>query len=260
MNARKPSILKQALKQNHPTFGSWITLDSPAIAEIMANAGFDWLTVDMEHSSLSMSRAGELIRVIELAGSQPLVRLSSNDSVQIKRVMDAGAHGIIVPMVNTPEEAEAAARAMHYPPKGGRGVGLFRAQGYGHCFAEYKTWLADNAVLIAQIEHIRAVENLEGILAVDDVDGVIIGPYDLSGSMGIPGRFDSKEFAEAVERVRETTLASGKALGIHVIEPEPETLATRLAEGYTFISYSLDIRMLDATARLGLAEAKKFSR
>ena len=146
------------------TIGSWITLAHPAIAEIMANSGFDWLVVDLEHSVITIREAEELIRVIDLAGVVPLVRLTSNNSDQIKRVMDAGSHGVIVPMVNSAAEAERAVQAVKYPLRGKRGFGLARAQGYGAKFKEYLEWQEKRSVIIVQIEHIDAVNNLESIL------------------------------------------------------------------------------------------------
>ena len=232
--------------------GSWITLAHPGIAEIMAKAGFDWLTVDMEHSVISLREAEELIRVIELSGTAPLVRLSSNDPVQIKRVMDAGAHGVIVPMVNSVPEAEAAVRAVRYPPQGNRGVGLARAQGYGASFKEYMRRLEAGVVVVVQVEHIQAVLNLERILAVDGVDACIVGPYDLSGSLGVPGRFDHPSMREAMQKILDIAKAANKPCGIHVVEPDVSELKTRVAQGYTFIAYSLDIRMLDRSCREGL--------
>src|SRR5579885_2235656 len=133
--ATEPS-LKQRLRSGDTTVGSWITLAHPAIAEIMAKAGFDWLVVDLEHSVITIREAEELIRVIELCGSVPLVRVSANEPVQIKRVMDAGAHGVVVPMVNSREDAARAVASVKYPPRGARGAGLARAQGYGTSFEE----------------------------------------------------------------------------------------------------------------------------
>lgn len=234
-----------------------MTQGNAGIAEIMARAGFEWVAVDLEHSTISIAQAGELIRVIDLAGSAPLVRLPANDPTIIKRVMDSGAHGVIAPMVNSAEEAEAAVRAVHYPPKGERGVGLARAQGYGAAFNEYKDWVKDYSVVIVQIEHIRAVENLEAILAVDGVDGFIIGPYDLSASLGIPGQFDRPEFIQAMNRITETKEHTDKAAGVHVVEPDPAAVAGKVAEGYSFIAYSVDIRMLDVMCRQGLNDLKK---
>ena len=147
-------MLKHKLLSGEKTIGSWLTMPSLAISELMAKVGFDWLTIDLEHSSLSIEQAGEMIRIIDLAGVSPLVRLTSNDGNQIKRVMDSGAHGIIVPMVKTKGDAEQAVSSVYYPPKGIRGVGLARAQHYGIGFHEYRDWLEENAIIIVQIEMI----------------------------------------------------------------------------------------------------------
>jgi len=244
--------LKSRLRNKEVSLGSWITLAHPAIAEIMAKAGFEWLVVDLEHSVITIREAEELIRIIDLCGVVPLVRLSNNDPIQIKRVMDAGAHGIIVPMVNTAAEAETAVDAVQYPPKGRRGVGLARAQGYGNTFDLYRNWLNQKAIVIVQIEHIQAVENLEAILSVSGVDGFIVGPYDLSGSLGIPGDLEHPHMQKAMSTIRSVGGVSGKTPGIHIIEPEVKQLQQRIEEGYRFIAYSLDIRMLDCTCRQGL--------
>jgi len=244
--------LKSKLKKQQLTIGSWVSLAHPAIAEIMAKAGFDWLAVDMEHSVITIREAEELIRVIDLCGVVPLVRLSVNDSVQIKRVMDAGAYGVIVPMVNSVAEAEQAVAAVRYPPEGRRGVGLARAQGYGSSFEGYLDWVNKESVVIVQVEHIEAVNNLEAILAVEGVDGFIVGPYDLSGSLGIPGEFLHPLMKETMERIISVGAASGKAPGIHVIEPNPDELKNRIEQGYRFVAYSLDIRMLDCACRRAL--------
>ena len=244
--------LKDTLRRKQLAWGSWITLAHPAIAEIMARAGFTWLAVDLEHSVITIREAEELIRVIGLCGVVPLVRLSANDPVQIKRVMDAGAHGVIVPMVNSAAQAEQAVASVYYPPRGRRGVGLARAQGYGSNFEGYREWLPQEAVVIVQVEHIQAVENLAEILAVEGVDGFFVGPYDLSSSLGIPAQWAHVRMTEAMARIREVGGASGKAPGIHVIEPDPEAARQKVAEGYRFIAYSLDIRLLDHTCRQGL--------
>lgn len=252
------NILKDSLKKRKLAWGSWITLSHPAIAEIMAKAGFSWLAVDLEHSVITIREAEELIRVIELCGVVPLVRLSANDPVQIKRVMDAGAYGVIVPMVNSAAQAEQAVASVHYPPRGRRGVGLARAQGYGSSFPGYREWLQQGAVVIVQVEHIQAVENLPEILAVEGVDGFLVGPYDLSASLGIPGQWEHPRMAEAMARIREVGAVSKTAPGIHVVEPDPEAVRQKVAEGYRFIAYSLDIRLLDCACRQGLAAIGRF--
>ena len=244
--------LKSKLAQSQFTLGSWITLAHPAIAEIMSRAGFDWLVIDLEHSVVTIREAEELIRVISLSGSCPLVRLSINDPVQIKRVMDAGAHGVIVPMVNSAEDAKRAVEAVRYPPEGRRGVGLARAQGYGSAFERYRKWLDQESIVIVQVEHIEAVNKLKEILAVDNIDGFIVGPYDLSSSLGVPGQFNHPAMKEAMDRILSTSLASGKVAGIHVVEPDLAALQKRVDQGYSFVAYSLDIRMLDRICRLGV--------
>jgi 2-keto-3-deoxy-L-rhamnonate aldolase RhmA len=244
--------LKFKLQQRQLTLGSWITLAHPAITEIMSRAGFDWLAVDLEHSVITIREAEELIRIVALSEICPLVRLAANDPVQIKRVMDAGAHGVIVPMVNSVSDAENAVKAVRYPPEGTRGVGLARAQGYGGSFRGYREWLNQESVVIVQVEHIESVNNLEAILAVDAVDGFIVGPYDLSGSLGVPGQFDHPSMARAMDRIKSVGIASGKAFGIHVIEPDIEELRRRVDEGFNFVAYSLDIRMLDRACRSGV--------
>src|SRR5690606_3030026 len=142
---------------------------------------------DMEHSAITTQQAEDLIRAVEAGGAPAMVRLTSNDANLIKRVMDSGATGIIVPLVRTAEDAQQAVAAMYYPPQGLRGVGLARAQKYGAGFEDYKIWLENEAVCIVQIEHIDAVRNCEAILATPGVDGYILGPYDLSASLGVAG-------------------------------------------------------------------------
>ncbi len=242
---------------DRPTIGTWLTLADPAVEEIMAAAGFEWLVVDLEHSLLTLETAGELIRVIELCGASPLVRLTSNDSDQIKRVMDGGAHGIIVPMVLSADEAVKAVAATRYPPAGTRGVGLGRAQHYGAGFEEYLSWQMDGPIVIVQIEHRDSVANLEAILAVPGIGGFIIGPYDLSASMGIPGEFDDPVFLECMETIRSTARRMGVPSGIHLVEPDVVALRQAVADGYSLIAYGVDFRFLDVSARLGVSAMQK---
>ncbi len=242
--------LKQKLQKRELTVGSWITIGHTAVAEIMAQAGYDWLTIDMEHSAITLDIAQELIRVIELCGVAPLVRVGTNDANLIKRVMDAGAHGVIVPMVNSEEEARHAVSAVKYPPVGFRGVGLARAQKYGMDFEGYKSWNEEKSVVIVQVEHIRAVENLEAILSVDGVDGFIVGPYDLSGSLGCPGQFDHPKVLSALEHVKTVSKKMKAVSGYHVIPPERSALEEKIQEGYRFVAHSLDCLFLAKSCRV----------
>lgn len=251
--------LKNKLKSNVLTIGSWITLGHASIAEILAHAGFDWLVVDLEHTTISIEQAGELIRVIDLCGVAPLVRLTSNHSGQIKRVMDAGAHGIVVPMVNSVDDAVRAVASTRYAPQGIRGVGLARAQNFGPGFSDYLKWQKDGPVVIVQIEHKDALDQLEAIFSVSGVDGFIIGPYDLSCSMGMPGEFERPEFKKAMNQILLTGLKMNFPAGLHIVEPDQLRLRQVIAEGYRFIAYSVDIRMLDVAARAGIVNTKEDS-
>ena len=241
--------LKSKLAQSEITIGSWITLGHPSIAEIMATAGFDWLVLDMEHSVLELSEIQMLIQVLDMRKCPAIVRLTSNHPDQIKRVMDAGANGIMVPMIKSAADAEAAVQSVYYPPRGKRGVGLARAQGYGAEFQQYRDWLEKNAVIVAMIEHIDAVNAIDSILSVDGIDAYIIGPYDLSGSMGHIGELNHPEVASAIEKVLEAGKRLGKPGGIHVVEPDQEQLQQRISAGFNFIGYGLDIRILDTLCR-----------
>ena len=249
--------LKSRLRSRNLTIGSWLTLGHPSIAEIMAKAGFDWLTVDMEHSAITLHKAQQLIQVIELSGCVPLVRVGTNDANLIKRVMDTGAHGVIVPMVNSREDAEQAVGAVKYPPQGFRGVGLARAQSYGADFEGYKKWNETESIVIVQVEHIKAVENLEAVLSVDGVDAFIIGPYDLSASLGVSGQFDHPDVVAALDEVQRVTKRLNSVAGYHVIPPDPTQVMEKVEQGYRFVAYSLDTLFLGNSCRSGLKAVRK---
>jgi 2-keto-3-deoxy-L-rhamnonate aldolase RhmA len=248
--------IREKLAAATPVVGSWISLPDTAIAEIMARSGFDFLTVDMEHSAITMSEAQELIRVISLCDVCPIVRLTSNDGTLTKRVLDAGAMGVIVPMVNTAEEAAAAVAAAKYPPTGQRSVGLARAQGYGPGFDAYFGRANADTLVMVQIEHIAAVESIDEILSVPGVDAFMVGPYDLSASMGIPGQLDHPRVLKALERVLTAARSHRVPAGFHHVWPNTEEFLKRAAQGFTLMAYSVDILLLGETCRRGLDEIR----
>lgn len=248
--------LKKTLQNNELSIGSWITIGHPSIVDVMSSAGFDWLVIDIEHTSIDLSTAHNLIATIQSKGMKALVRVSKNEEVIIKRILDMGADGIVVPMVNSKQDAMDAINYAKYPPVGKRGVGLFRAQNYGLGFEEYKKWVNDELVIIAQIEHINAVENINEILQVDGIDGTIIGPYDLSGSMGIPGDYYKEDVQNAILTVKEACKRHNKPYGFHVIESDPSSLQARIAEGCTFLAYSVDFFFLGDSVRNGMKKIK----
>ena len=247
-DTKTQTSLKQKLRTKQVTVGSWLSFADVCTTEIMAKSGFEWLAVDMEHTAHTAHSMLRAIQITELAGCTPMVRVGANDPLLIKQAMDCGAHGVIVPMVNSNEEAERAAAAIHYPPRGTRGVGLWRAQRYGSGFEEYKEWASQRSVLIVQIEHWKAVDQLDEILDNDAVDGFMVGPYDLSGSIGYPGNFQNSKYLLCLEKIERSAKSHPKSAGFHIVHPDSsgETLRHKIAVGYTFIAYGTDMTLFTA--------------
>lgn len=243
--------------KNKISIGSWITLNHYSIAEIMADTGLDWLCIDLEHSVTDFFEAQQLIMAIQSKGIKAFVRVGQNDKLIIKRVLDAGADGIIVPSVNTKKDAINAINYVKYPPYGKRGVGLSRAQGYGFEFEKYKDNKAKKIILIAQIEHINAIDDLEQIVKLEGIDGTLIGPYDLSGSMGKPGEWNDSDVKEALSRYMKIVKLYDKLIGFHVIEPDYKVINEKIKLGYNFISFSLDTVFLGTIIRNQLKKINK---
>ena len=241
------------------SIGSWVTLNHFSIIEIMAGAGFDWLCVDMEHSVIDYLDAQRMIATIQAKGLKAYVRVGENNTRIIKRVLDAGADGIIVPMVNSKEDAIKAVSSVKYPPIGARGVGLARAQNYGldNGFPKYRDEKSKDIKLIVQIEHYKAIEDLEDILTVEGVDGTFIGPYDLSGSMGKPGQYNEADVKQALRKYEAIAKKHDKLIGFHVIEPEHKLVEKKIEEGYNFIAFSLDTLFLGNLCRNEMNKIKK---
>jgi len=250
-------MLKNKLNNNELTIGSWITIPSTDVVEILASANFDWLCIDLEHSSIDLEMAKLLILTIQANNMKALVRVPKNEEVIIKRVLDSGADGIIVPMVKTKEDAIDAVNFVKYPPIGKRGVGLYRAQNYGLGLDEYKKKVDEEIVVIAQIEHIDAVHNIEEILQVTGIDGTIVGPNDLSGSMGYPGEYHRDDVKKAINDIKISCEKFNKPFGFHVIESDPKSLNERISQGCTFLAYSLDFFFLGDSARAGMKKIKR---
>jgi 2-dehydro-3-deoxyglucarate aldolase len=221
------------------SIGSWMQIPSTSIAEIMGDAGYDWIAVDLEHGSMSTSQLPDLFRAIELGGTLPIARLAHGHLKDAKDALDAGAAGIIIPMIETAEQLQSIIQYACWPPEGIRGVGFSRANLFGKYFAEYREE-ARKTLIIAQIEHINAVNNLEKILKVPGLDGIIIGPYDLSASMNITGEFDNPIFSEAFNKILKVCSKLKKVAGVHIVQPNPVELEKRINEGFQFIAYSID--------------------
>ena len=241
--------VKKKLRTNKLILGSWLNIPSLETTEIMAKSGFEFLVIDVEHSSTSLESVQKMTMVMEGYNIIPFVRVEENNPVIIKKVLETGCYGILVPMVNNKEDAQKAVNSILYAPNGIRGVGLSRSQGYGLQFEKYNSWYKDNIALIAQIEHKDAIDNLEKILSVKGIDATIIGPYDLSASLGYPGEIGRKEVISAIEKYKKICKKFNKSMGIHVITPDAEEVAMRIKEGFTFVVFSIDMLFLGKKIR-----------
>ena len=234
--------------------GTLVSLPSPSVTEILCDAGFDWLFIDGEHSPLTI---GDIQNMLQAAGDRCscVVRIPANDEVFIKQVLDVGAAGIIAPHVNTAEIAEQVVRFAKYPPSGERSVGVARASAYGFQFADYVKNANDQLAVVVQIEHIEAARNIESILEVDGVDAVFIGPYDLSASMGKPGKIQDPEVQNYMNQVREACRQHKKPIGIFAISIEDARLY--LDQGYALVAVGVDTMMFGQAARDIVKKMKK---
>ena len=231
--------LKRRLKRGEQTYGSWITIESPICTEMMSKMGFDWFIFDTEHSPLSIYQVQTLMQAVRGNETTPLVRVNWNDIVQIKRALDIGAYGVMVPWVNTKEEAEIAVKATRYAPKGLRGCGPRRASMFD---PDYLKTADEEILVVCQIETKKAVENIEEIASVEGVDVTYIGPADLSASYGHLGNMSHPEVQDAIDKVYDATRAAGKATGVHLASGK--TIKERMEKGYDFITIGNDFSLL----------------
>ena len=236
--------VKQRLANGELCRGGWMQIGHPAIAEIMVHAGFDWIAIDEEHGGINIETGMNIFNAMRDTDTVAMVRVQENDNLVIRRWLDAGAQGIIVPMVNTPQQAEAAVQSAKYPPQGKRGFGFCRANHYGAEFDTNVQEVNDDVLLIAQIEHIEAIRNIDAILKVDGIDGAFIGPYDLSGSMGLTGQTSHPDVLAAIQTMLEACRRHNKAAGMHVVPVDPDLIGKFANQGFTFIALSIDCVML----------------
>ena len=238
---RKQTVcaIRDKLEQNHVSIGSWMQIPHPCVAEIMGQSGYDWVAVDMEHGSISAHQLPDLFRALELGETLPLARLAQGHPKDCKQALDAGAGGVIAPMVESAEQLAFVRDACCWPPAGTRGVGFSRANLYGKRFDEYAAE-AQSPLLVAMIEHIQAVDNLPDILAVPGLDAILIGPYDLSASLNLTARFDDERFISVMQKIQDLADQASVPCGVHVVQPSPEELNKRIHQGFRFLAYSID--------------------
>jgi len=230
-----------------------VTLPSAAIAEILAELGFDWLFIDGEHGPLE---TGDILAILHAVGNRVacVVRVPGAEEAPIKKILDQGAEGIIVPQVNTVEQAARVVRYARYSPSGSRGVGLARAHGYGMRFQEYLETANERVAVIVQAEHVRAVENIESIVKVEGIDAILLGPYDLAASLGKMGQIDDPAVTDAIGQVTRTCQAAGIPLGYFGVSAA--ALRPFMERGYTLITAGVDTLFLAGAARRLLEELR----
>ena len=249
----EPSFRKKLIDGESLT-GTLLTLPNPQIAELLTLAGFDWLFIDMEHSSISLSQAEEMVRAA-CQRAYTVIRCPLNDEAWIKRCLDTGADGIILPRINSKQEAEYAVRCAKYPPIGERSVGITRAHGYGIQFNEYMQRANEDVALILQCEHIDGVRALPHILKTEGVDAIFVGPYDLSASMNKTGKVDDPEVKDAIHQIREISINANIPLGI--FGTTPEAVEAYRNNGFNLLAVGVDSMMLASQAKHILEQFNK---
>lgn len=245
IGAMKTTFIEK-LRGQRPLLGTIVSLPSPELSELLSVVGFDWLFIDMEHGPLSIGDAQRMIQSVR-NDCNTIVRVAENNPILIKQALDIGADGIIVPLVNSADEARQAVASARYPPLGKRSVGIARAHDYGLHFMEYIQRANQAIAVIIQIEHRDAVDNLDDILAVEGIDGVFIGPYDLSGSMNRLGDVFSAPVQEAIARVK--SACARKDIPVGLFMQQPDWLEAELASGTRFVAVGTDTFFVWSGAR-----------
>jgi 2-dehydro-3-deoxyglucarate aldolase len=234
--------LKEKLRKGEVAIGCWVTTPSLDVTKILAYVGFDWLVFDMEHAPLTMQDVQKLIAVVDPDHITPMVRVASNDPVLIKLALDVGAYGLLIPHVDSREEAIKAVKACKYPPKGIRGVGPRYPSMYGAEFKEYVSTADDEILMLVMIEHIDAVNRIDEIVSVPDLDGFLIGPGDLSASMGLLNEACSYppnvKVQESMAKVREAGKRHGVIAGVWA--GSVDSAKEYVAQGYSFVALAQD--------------------
>ncbi|MCW7497029.1 aldolase/citrate lyase family protein [Leptospira levettii] len=237
--AVKINLIREKLRNGVVSIGTWMQIPHPSIAEILGQSGFDWVAVDLEHGSIGNHQLPDIYRALDLGSALPLVRLLEGSDSACKQALDSGAGGVIVPMIETEEQLIQVRDACRWPPSGKRGVGFSRANLFGKSFEDYQKE-AQNPILVAMIENVKALANLDKIFSVNGLDAIMVGPYDLSASLGVTADFEAAVFKDAMKEILCKANERRIASGIHVVSPEISQLSSRIKEGYKFIAYSID--------------------
>jgi 2-keto-3-deoxy-L-rhamnonate aldolase RhmA len=250
------SLIKRKLSKCQITLGSWCQIGHPANAEILAKAGFDWMALDCEHGEAEDADISNFCRAVSQFNCTPLVRVKENAALPIRRALDLGAMGVIVPLVNNAEDAAKAVAAAKYPPEGIRGFAFHRGNNWGVDFDEYVSKANKQIAVIVMIESKEAVDNIDKILSVDGVDGVFIGPYDMSGSYGIIGETDNPIIKNACLKIAAACKKHGKSAGQHIVLPITENVNAAIEQGFSLLALGMDTVFLANGAKQSLEMIK----
>jgi 2-keto-3-deoxy-L-rhamnonate aldolase RhmA len=241
---QKRTLLKANLRNRKPVFAGWTSIGHPSITEIFTGADVDFIGIDIEHSTISQEQSQRIIAACHAGGCLCLPRIASHNGEMIKRLLDSGADGIIVPMVSNPEEVEHIISWCKYFPQGKRSYGIAAGQGYGADFEEYTSNWNQSSIIIIQIESTEGVENIDELLSFEQIDGAMIGPYDLSGSLGIPGQLNHPDVVSASQKVMKACIKHGKASGTQLVDPDLQQMKDAIDSDYTFIVLASDVFLL----------------
>jgi len=245
------NALKQKLREKKTTFGGYISIGHPDVAEVLGDVGFDWIMIDMEHGPLDFAAAQNLLQAMSYSQTVPITRVSWNDMVMIKRALDIGMQGIVIPWVNTRDDAIRAVKSIRYPPQGWRGYGPRRASLRD---PDYFATANREIFLAVQIETQQGVDNVDDILSVEGIDAVFLGPYDLSINLGVPTKWDDPIFTGAVRTILETAIKHNVTPGVLA----PTEWQKRLKEGFRMIMVPGDYALLQNAAKQALKEMQDY--
>ncbi len=235
--------LRSTIKKNKLTVGTWLQIPNSNSAEIISNNGFDWIAVDLEHSIFDNQKLIDIIRSIELNRIVPIVRVFSPNSSNLKKYLEIGFSGFIIPSIENNTQLENIYKQITFLPEGTRGVGFNRSNNFGEYFNTYHKY-SNRPLLIAQIETKKGLDNIEEIINFKYLDGIFIGPYDLSSTLNVPGQFKNKTYLNAISKIINKCKKKKIACGIHVIEPNKKEVENYIKQGFSIIGYSLDSYIL----------------
>jgi len=239
--------LRKKIKSKY-SIGSWMQIPNSSIAEILGSLGYDWVTIDMEHGAISIDQLPDLCRAIELGSTLPFVRVSDLNLEESKRILDSGISGLIFPKIETAKSLEKLINACTFPPYGNRGVGYSRANMFGKDLNNYLK-KNNNPFIVAMIESIEGVNKLDSILKVKGLDAIFIGPYDLSASMNLTGKFNDKKFKKTISIILNKCKKAKVACGIHIVKPDKSQVKIKIRQGFKFLAYSMDSVILGHGAK-----------